>query len=243
MFRGINKSDPRAINQEDDMIKLWAHECLRIFHDRLISDLDREQWVAMLKSKIKEKFKKEWDSIVTVKPLLFGSFVPTIYPDGDDTKKPFRDLYCELTNRQMLKKIAEGGLEDFNNINRSKKMDLVLFTDALEHIVKIHRVITTEGGNCLLVGVGGSGRKSLTELSVFISMQESIVLDMPKGYDFAAWREDMKNNLFIPCGTEAKPIVFAFSDTQIILEAFLEDINNILNNGKIPNLYNNEDVS
>ena len=225
------------------MIKLWAHECLRIFHDRLISDLDREQWVTMLKSKIKEKFKKEWDAIVTVKPLLFGSFVPTIYPDGDETKKPFRDLYCELTNRQMLKKIAEGGLEDFNNINRSKKMDLVLFTDALEHIVKIHRVITTEGGNCLLVGVGGSGRKSLTELSVFISMQESIILDMPKGYDFAAWREDMKNNLFIPCGTEAKPIVFAFSDTQIILEAFLEDINNILNNGKIPNLYNNEDVS
>ena len=195
------------------MIKLWAHECLRVFHDRLISDADREQFTTMLKGKIKEKFKKEWNAIVTVKPLLFGSFVPTIYPDGDETKKPYRDLYCELTNRSTLKKIAESGLEDFNNINRSRKMDLVLFTDALEHIVKIHRVITTEGGNCLLVGVGGSGRKSLTELSVFISMQEPVILEMPKGYDFAAWRDNMKNDLFIPSGTEGKPLVFSFSDT------------------------------
>ena len=35
-------------------------------------------------------------------------------------------------------------------------------------------------------------------------------------------------------------LVFLFSDTQIINEAFLEDINNILNNGKIPNLYNKD---
>ena len=48
------------------MIKLWAHECLRIFHDRLVSDTDRQTWVDMLKAKIKEKFKKEWDKIVTV---------------------------------------------------------------------------------------------------------------------------------------------------------------------------------
>ena len=190
------------------MIKLWSHECLRVFHDRLISDSDREKWTTMLKSMVKEKFKKQWDDIVTVNPLLFGSFVPTIFPDGDETKKPYRDLYCELTNRKSLQKVAEGGLEDFNNINRAKKMDLVLFTDALEHIVKIHRVITTEGGNCLLVGVGGSGGKSLTELSVFISMQESFSIEMPKGYDFATWRTDMKESLFIPCGTEAKPIVF-----------------------------------
>ena len=88
------------------MIKLWAHECLRIFHDRLVSDTDRMEWVTLLKSKIKEKFKKEWDKLVEVQPLLFGSFVPTIYPDGDETKKPYNDLYCELTDRTKLKKIA-----------------------------------------------------------------------------------------------------------------------------------------
>jgi dynein heavy chain len=41
---------------------------------------------------------------------------------------------------------------------------------------------------------------------------------------------------------EDKPIVFLFSDTQISKESFLEDINNILNNGDVPNLFETEDM-
>ena len=98
----------------------------------------------MLKVKVKERFKKDYDKIVEVKPLLFASFVPTLYGEGDvDKKKPLNDIYCELTDRQKMQKKTEAGLDEFNTVNRSKKMDLVLFTDAIEHIVKIHRVITT----------------------------------------------------------------------------------------------------
>ena len=31
IFQGISKSSAKAITNEDDMIKLWAHECLRVF--------------------------------------------------------------------------------------------------------------------------------------------------------------------------------------------------------------------
>jgi dynein heavy chain, axonemal len=64
---------------------------------------------------------------------------------------------------------------------------------------------------------------------------------MAKGYSEKQWREDMREKIFITCGCENKPLVFLFSDTQILKEAFLEDINNILNNGKIPNLYTKDD--
>lgn len=37
VFQGLSKSNPRAITNEDSMVKLWAHECLRVFQDRLIS--------------------------------------------------------------------------------------------------------------------------------------------------------------------------------------------------------------
>jgi dynein heavy chain, axonemal len=187
---------------------------------------------------MKEKFKKDWDKIVQVKPLLFASFTPLIHPDGDVDKKPWNDIYCELTDRTKVKKTAEEGLSEYNVMNRAKKMDLVLFTDAIEHIVKIHRIITTELGHALLVGVGGSGRKSLTELATFLANFTIEVLEMAKGYSFVDWREDMKNKLFFASGYEGLPYVFLFSDTQIINEAFVEDINNILNNGEIPNLYN-----
>ena len=31
VFQGIAKSNAKAITKEDDMLKLWAHECLRVF--------------------------------------------------------------------------------------------------------------------------------------------------------------------------------------------------------------------
>ena len=116
-------------------------------------------------------------------------------------------------------------------------MNLVLFNAAIEHVVKIHRIITTEYGHALLVGVGGSGRKSLTQLATFIAAFESFEIEISKNYDFTAWRDDMKEKLFMGAGIDQKQTVFLFSDTQITQEAFVEDINNILNGGEIPNLY------
>ena len=50
-------------------------------------------------------------------------------------------------------------------------MNLVLFMAAIEHIIKIVRVLQTTFGHTLLVGVGGSGRKSLAMLSTYIALQ------------------------------------------------------------------------
>jgi dynein heavy chain len=155
-----------------------------------------------MKGTMKEKFKKEWSSIVKVEPLLFGSFVPLCFPGGDTTKKPYRDVYCELYDRDKVKKAAEDALEDYNGVNHSKKMHLVLFTSAIEHVVKIHRIITTEFGHALLIGVGGSGRKSLTELAVFMATYTTFQIEITNSYKFLEWREDMRKKLFMNCGID-----------------------------------------
>ena len=117
-----------------------------------------------------------------------------------------------------------------------------MFLDACDHVSRIQRVVRQPLGNAFLLGVGGSGRKSLTELATFIANYLIEVIEMPKGYNFITWREDMVKKIFLPSGVEANPLVFLFSDSQIINEAFLEDINNILNNGEIPNLYKADDI-
>ena len=117
VFQGIAKSSPRSIRSDVDMIKLWAHECLRVFQDRLINDQDRAKFDDLLKDVIKEKFKKEWNKIVEVEPLLFASFVPLIFPDDDTTKKPYSDLYCELYDRKKVKDATENSLTDYNHMH------------------------------------------------------------------------------------------------------------------------------
>jgi len=57
----------------------------------------------------------------------------------------------------------------------------------------------------------------------------------------AEWRENIRDCL-LRAGVDNKPIVFLFSDTQIVMEQMLEDVNNVLNSGDVPNLYGVEEM-
>lgn len=62
-----------------------------------------------------------------------------------------------------------------------------------------------------------------------------------RGYDYSSFHDDLKK-LYESAGMKNEPIVFLFTDTQIAYEEFLEDINNILNSGEVPNLLEPEDL-
>ncbi len=49
-----------------------------------------------------------------------------------------------------------------------KAMKLVMFLDACEHIARVCRIIRQPQGNALLLGVGGSGRQSLSKIATYI---------------------------------------------------------------------------
>lgn len=68
-----------------------------------------------------------------------------------------------LPGPQMMQVIKEF-MEDYNQVNTAK-LKLVLFMDAMSHICRISRTLRQALGNALLLGVGGSGRSSLTRLA------------------------------------------------------------------------------
>jgi hypothetical protein len=79
---------------------------LKNFKDRLISAPKIKTFSkALLKDILKINFKREWQSLVHSLTTYCGraSFLP-IYPDGDTTKKPLNDIYCELTRSRCSEK-------------------------------------------------------------------------------------------------------------------------------------------
>jgi dynein heavy chain len=116
-------------------------------------------------------------------------------------------------------------------------MDLVLFKDAVEHASRIARILRQPGGNALLLGVGGSGRKSMTRLATFMCGIDYKFkkVEIGKRYGMTEWREDMKI-ILMEAALKEEPTVLCIADTDIIIESFLEDINGVLKSGDIHNL-------
>jgi dynein heavy chain, axonemal len=57
-------------------------------------------------------------------------------------------------------------------------------------------------------------------------------IEISKSYGPSEWAEDLRKVLR-QAGADNQPTVFLVDDTQIISEAFLEDINGILNTGEV----------
>ena len=75
-----------------------------------------------------------------------------------------------VSDWQNLSKLLNDALRSYNELNAV--MDLVLFEDAMSHICRINRILESPRGNALLVGVGGSGKQSLSRLAAYISSME-----------------------------------------------------------------------
>lgn len=119
-------------------------------------------------------------------------------------------------------------------------MNLVIFDDALRHLLRITRIINSPRGNCLLVGVGGSGKQSLTKLASFICRQVFFQISLTKTYGENNLKDDIKN-LYREAGPLGKNVTFIMTDAEIKTEDFLESVNSMLATGEIAGLIPKEE--
>lgn len=248
----------------DSMKKLWVHEILRVFGDRLVEQSDIDWLIQQLRETLASKMEANMDELFeelkadkttpVSRKLQILSFIATLtiiltkvgdndlrkllYCDFADPKADTR-LYQEVTDLELLRSIVETYLGEYNSMSK-KPMNLVLFRFAIEHLSKIARIIKQPRSHALLVGVGGSGRQSLTRLASHICDYEVQQVEITKNYGKYEWHEDIKKIMQKATASELHSS-FLFSDTQIKEETFLEDINNMLNSGEVPNIFNNDE--
>ncbi|WIA36351.1 hypothetical protein OEZ86_007670 [Tetradesmus obliquus] len=150
-------------------------------------------------------------------------------------------VYKDITDQDKMLHVVGENLADMN-AGSKKPQNLVLFQFALEHVARISRIITSPGGNALLVGLGGSGRQSLTRLAAYMQDMEVFQIEISKTYGQNEWHDDLRKVLKL-AGEANKKVVFLFSDTQIKDESFVEDLSNLLNTYEVPNLIGSGDLA
>ena len=164
---------------------------------------------------------------------------PTGEEDGDiDNELP--KVYEPILNFKVVSDRLKFFLEQYNDIMRGSNMDLVFFEDAITHLIKVSRVIRNPGGNIMLIGVGGSGKQSLTKLGSFIAGYKTFQISVSRSYTTSNFVEDLKL-LFRTCGVSGTKTTFLFTDQDIKEEAFLEYVNNVLASGLASQIFNKDE--
>ena len=152
VFQGILEIETETLTNKEYLISLWIHETQRIFYDRLVDDKDRNWFFGVTQSYLQNSFQLEWEQIY-IKEIVFGDYNNT------------HQKYLRIDDLDILPKKFAEYLGKHNIDYPGKSMNLVFFKDAILHLSKICRVLRQNRGNALLIGVGGSGRQSLTRLA------------------------------------------------------------------------------
>ncbi|KAH0518122.1 Dynein heavy chain 8, axonemal [Microtus ochrogaster] len=226
------------------LMSLFKHECNRVIADRFITPEDEQWFNSQLIRAVEENISPEIASNILPEPYFVDFLRDMPEPTGDepeDTMFEVPKIYELVPTFEFLCEKLQFYQRQFNEIIRGTSLDLVFFKDAMTHLIKISRIIRTSCGNALLVGVGGSGKQSLSRLASFIAGYQIFQITLTRSYNVSNLIEDLKK-LYKVAGAEGKGITFIFTDNEIKDEAFLEYLNNLLSSGEISNLFAREEM-
>ena len=192
VIAGLLTADKQLFSSKDSMLRLWMHESTRVFSDRLTSAADRENFRVMLDTLLSANFQSDWTRVLSSLPAFFCENGPLFGSLFDETIARKVGVHDEITNMDTLKSYLELQLENYNMEPGLIPMDLVMFSDAMMHLLRIHRVLNFPRGNLMLVGVGGSGRQSLTKLASYLCGYQIFQVEISKNYKESNFHDDLK---------------------------------------------------
>ncbi|CUE71257.1 dynein heavy chain, putative [Bodo saltans] len=228
VVQGVTQSSPSEYLVRNDMLRLWVHECFRVFCDRLISSSDRSRFRSIIGDVFVNRFHAampmDWDD------SLYSDF----------TSLAEVPVYRPIELGKGLEDVLAQKLREYA-VQHNKDLDLVMFDDAVRHLCRLCRVLRQARGNALLVGIHGCGRQSLAQLAAFLCRCKRYQIQLTSAYDHVDFRKDIRNVLKM-AGGDNEPVAFILTDSQIVKEVFLEDVNSLLNTGEITNLWEPDDL-
>ncbi|KAJ3439563.1 dynein heavy chain [Anaeramoeba flamelloides] len=201
------------------LVRITAHEALRLFQDRIIEDENR-QWTNEILDQI---FTKHFTTVNKEKalgrPLLFSDWMTKDYVNVE---------------RNELKEYIKRRLRTFHEEEYHVK--LVLFNEAIDHILRIDRVLKQPKGHALLVGASGAGKTVLSRFVAWVNGLSVFQIKINRRYGLTEFDEDLRT-VMKRAGLKGERICFIFDESNILSSAFLERMNALLASGEVPGLF------
>jgi dynein heavy chain, axonemal len=231
LFQGLVQTTSERFDTIERFVRVWLHECYRVFADRLINQIDRDLFDECVRTMIDNH--THWHihrTYLLRMPLMFGDY-RTVHTSNEP------NIYEDLQDYSAIGALIHDILVDFQQENEHEH--IVLFNDALEHLTRIYRVLRLDRAHLLLIGVSNAGKQLLSKMACFIARYSIYEIELTQYYNEQTFLDDLKR-MFNRLGLNNDRLAFILHDKHIVDECFLDYINCILLNGFIPMLFTND---
>ncbi|KAL9625204.1 MAG: hypothetical protein Q9160_000606 [Pyrenula sp. 1 TL-2023] len=209
----------------DGLIRIWAHEALRLFQDRLVSEDERKWTLSAIYRIALEHFPTINMDEALKGPILFSNWLSKNYISVE---------------QEQLREFVKARLRTF--CEEEVDVPLVLFNDVLEHALRIDRVFRQPQGHLILIGVSGSGKTTLSRFVAWMNGLKVFQIKVHGKYSAEDFDEDLRRVLR-RCGCRGEKICFIMDESNVLDSGFLERMNTLLANGEVPGLFEGDDYA
>ncbi|KAK3866515.1 hypothetical protein Pcinc_027959 [Petrolisthes cinctipes] len=209
----------------EGLVRLWAHEALRLFHDRLVTD-DERKWTNDNVDAIALKHFPNIDrDRALVRPILYSNWLSKDYLP---------------VNQEELREYVKARLKVF--YEEELDVPLVLFNEVLDHVLRIDRIFRQPQGHLLLIGASGAGKTTLSRFVAWMNGLSIFQIKVHNKYTPEDFDEDLRSVLR-RSGCKDEKICFILDESNVLDSSFLERMNTLLANGEVPGLFEGDEYT
>ena len=224
--RGIYEAiKPLEALSVEGLVRIWAHEALRLFQDRLVSE-DERLWTDESTRRIAlEHFPTINEELALKSPILFSNWLSKNYIPVE---------------REQLRDFVKARLKTF--CEEEVDVPLILFNDVLDHVLRIDRVFRQPQGHLILIGVSGSGKTTLSRFVAWMNGLKVFQIKVHSKYSAEDFDDDLRDVLR-RAGCKGEKICFIMDESNVLDSGFLERMNTLLANAEVPGLFEGDDFA
>ncbi|CAK8687664.1 unnamed protein product [Clavelina lepadiformis] len=208
----------------EGLVRIWAHEALRLFQDRLVYEEERI-WTETQINRVAVKHFPNVSKDALKRPILYSKWLSKNYVPV--AQEELRDFV-----KARLKVFYEEELD----------VPLVLFNEVLDNALRIDRIFRQPQGHLLLIGVSGSGKTTLSRFVAWMNGLTVFQVKVHRKYTATDFDEDLRTVLR-RSGCKGEKIVFIMDESNVLDSSFLERMNTLLANGEVPGLFEGDDYA